>query len=90
MVVLNTTTTLKGTKVISEIDLRDYEQLPITKLYECKPRSYIKVPLFDDKVYFFDHIDGMYSFCKDMQGNTVHLTAWMEVIPLNPKATKPE
>lgn len=27
----------------------------------------------------FNHIDGMYSHCTDMQGNTVHLVAWAEV-----------
>lgn len=27
----------------------------------------------------FRHIDGMYSFCIDDQGNPVHLKAWAEV-----------
>ena len=31
---------------------------------------------------FFDHLDGMYSFCKDKQGNVVHLPAWSKVTPL--------
>ena len=68
--------------MISEIDLRDYDQLPLRELYKCKPRSYVMV---DDAVVFFDHIDGMYSYCKDMLGNTIHLTAWMEVVPLQRK-----
>jgi hypothetical protein len=29
---------------------------------------------------FFDHIDGMYSFCKTEAGDIVHLVAWQEVI----------
>lgn len=69
--------------MISEIDLRDYEQLPLRELYKCKPRSYVMV---DDAVIYFDHIDGMYSYCKDMLGNIIHLVAWMEVVPLQRKA----
>lgn len=73
--------------MISEIDLRDYEQLPLRELYKCKPRSYVMV---DDAVIFFDHIDGMYSYCRDMLGNIIHLTAWLEVIPLKRKDEKTE
>ena len=75
--------------MLSEVDIRDFDKQPVTPLYSVKPKSYIQMPN-TGHVFYFDHIDGMYSFCKDMQGNTVHLTAWMEVIPLNPKATKPE
>jgi hypothetical protein len=31
------------------------------------------------EVVFFDHIDGMYSFCRDKDGEIVHLAAWTEV-----------
>ena len=72
--------------MISEIDLQDYEQLPLRELYKCKPRSYVQVPAFDNEIIFFDHIDGMYSYCKDFLGNTIHLTAWLEVVPLQRKA----
>jgi len=27
----------------------------------------------------FHHIDGMYSYCHDKDGNVVHLPAWQEV-----------
>jgi hypothetical protein len=33
---------------------------------------------------FFDHIDGMYSLCKDSKGNPVHLVAWAEVEVFDP------
>ncbi len=44
---------------------------------ETGPPDGIK-PIKGDK-YFFDHIDGMYSYCRDKQGNVVHLPAWTEV-----------
>ena len=69
--------------MISEIDIKDWHHLPVEKLYNVKPKSYIKA---DDTVLFFSHIDGMYSFCKDLQDNVVHLAAWTEVTPLQ----KPE
>ena len=28
---------------------------------------------------FFDHLDGMYSFCKNKDGDIVHMPAWQEV-----------
>lgn len=68
--------------MISEIDIKDWDKLPPRELYKCKPRSYVMV---DDAVIFFDRIDGMYSYCKDMLGNTIHLAAWLEVVPLQRK-----
>jgi len=38
-------------------------------------------------VFYYDHLDGMYSYCLDMFGDTIHLAAWTDVIPL---AKKPE
>ena len=32
----------------------------------------------DEELEFY-HIDGMYSYCKDDDGNVVHLVAWAEV-----------
>ena len=68
--------------MISEKDIADWHHLPVRELYKCKPRSYVKL---DTDVFFFDHIDGMYSYCKDMAGNVIHLAAWTQVIPLQPK-----
>ena len=33
---------------------------------------------------FFKHIDGMYSYCKDVHGNIVHLPANQEVTLTDP------
>jgi hypothetical protein len=44
----------------------------------------VKVPvahqeLNAEETFKFDHIDGMYSYCTDKDGNVVHLAAWTEV-----------
>jgi hypothetical protein len=75
--------------MLSEIDIQDYEQLPIRELYKARPRSYVMVPAWDNEVLFFDHIDGMYSYCLTLANEVVHLQAWAEVIPLVKKA-KPD
>lgn len=72
--------------MISEIDIADWERLPLTPLYSVKNKTYVYVPEFDMTV-FFDHIDGMYSFCLDMNNNVVHLKAWTDVHPLTKETT---
>ena len=32
-----------------------------------------------DELIWFDHIDGMYSYCKNVDGEVVHLVAWSQV-----------
>lgn len=75
--------------MLSEIDIADYEQLPIRELYKARPRSYVMVPSMNNETIFYDHIDGMYSFCLSMANEVIHLAAWTEVIPLVKKA-KPD
>lgn len=69
--------------MISETDINDWHHLEPAKLYTVKPRSYIKV--FDD-VLFFDHLDGMYSYCLTLDNEVVHVSASAIVTPLE----KPE
>ena len=76
--------------MLNEIDIRDYEQLPIRELHKAQPRSYVMVPSWDNSVIFFDHIDGMYSFCLNMLNEVVHLAAWTEVVPLQKKTIDAE
>jgi hypothetical protein len=61
------------------------------KLYDAYRNTMVKV--IDDlvtvppgmpgiqkgEVFKFHHIDGMYSYCHDEEGNVVHLPAWCEV-----------
>ena len=62
------------------------------KLYEVPNKTWVKVKnvdgtrvppaapgINDGQVIFFDHIDGMYSYCKDRDDNLIHLVAWAEV-----------
>ena len=76
--------------MISEIDIADYEQLPVQPLYNVRARSYVLVPEMDNAVIFMDHLDGMYSFCLNTANEVVHLAAWAEVIPLVKKSVDTE
>ena len=71
--------------MINEHDLADFERLPVTELYKVKPKSYIKLSWLpeDDKnsVIFFDHLDGMYSFCLTATNEVVHLHSSSPVFP---------
>ena len=61
------------------------------KLYDVPRNSKIRIIDEDVKnppaslkqntgdVLDFHHIDGMYSYCKDKEGNVVHIAAWTEV-----------
>jgi len=63
--------------MISDIDIKDWEPMDVKPLYDVTPKSYIQ--LSDGEVLFFDHLDGMYSFCLDLAGNVIHLAAWSDV-----------
>ena len=45
------------------------------KLYNSRNKEYITI-LGDptEEVFFFDHLDGMYSYCKNKSGGIVHLS----------------
>lgn len=47
------------------------------KLYDVPRKTFIKTITGD--TYFFDHIDGMYSYCTNELDQVVHLAAWTEV-----------
>lgn len=47
------------------------------KLYDVPQNTDIILP--DGTELRFHHIDGMYSYCTDVEGNVVHLAAWTEV-----------
>lgn len=72
---------MKGAYMITAIDINDFDVLPVRELYKCRPRSYVQLPTGD--VYFYDHIDGSYSYCLNMFGEVCHLAAWQSVHPLD-------
>jgi len=47
------------------------------KLYEVPNKTMVQTK--EGYTYFFDHIDGMYSYCTNENGQVVHLQAWEEV-----------
>jgi len=49
------------------------------KLYELSKRNIWVREKETGYEFLFYHIDGMYSFCKDRDGNIVHPAAWTEV-----------
>jgi len=78
---------MKGAYMITDIDINDFDVLPVRELYKVRPRSYVRVPL--GSVFFFDHIDGAYSYCLNMFGEVCHLAAWQSVHPLVKKDDTP-
>lgn len=74
--------------MISEVDINDFEQLPVELLYKLPNNSYIK-STSTGHVYHFDHIDGMFSYCTNMFGDVCHLAAFTPVIPLVKKTNSP-
>ena len=50
------------------------------KLYDVPRNSRVVIVEGDVKYYLnFHHVDGMYSYCVDDDGNVVHPAAWTEV-----------
>ena len=53
------------------------------KLYNLR-KTWVRSlePDCQNLIFYLDHIDGMYSYCTDTEGNVCHFQAWMEVEPL--------
>ena len=49
------------------------------KVYELSKRRIWVKEIESGFEFFFDHIDGMYSYCIDRAGNIIHPVAWTEV-----------
>ena len=54
------------------------------KLYEVPNNNYVRIQGTED-VFYFDHLDGMYSFCKDSEGNIIHLSVGTPVEIVDPR-----
>jgi len=57
------------------------------KLYDLPRHSYFTIEngsllnAEEPEVFYFDHIDGMYSFCLNKDNGVVHFAAWTPVQP---------
>lgn len=60
------------------------------KLMNCPTNTWVRViqndnvpiaspSIEEDELIWYGHLDGMYSYCKNVDGNVVHLKAWAEV-----------
>jgi hypothetical protein len=71
---------LKGFEMISEIDLQDMQpEQQAKKLYDVERQQVVSLVEEPTIPFFFDHIDGMYSYCLDLAGNLMHPSAWSDV-----------
>jgi hypothetical protein len=68
--------------MISEVDINDWDKQDPIPLYSVPNKSYIQV---GDVTLFFDHIDGMYSYCMTAANEVIHLSASAIVVPLKRK-----
>ena len=72
-------------KYLPNFEMPLKKEVETMKLYELSRDSYFQLDngvLLDNdnrEVYYFDHIDGMYSLCYDKNGNPVHFAAWTPV-----------
>lgn len=69
--------------MINEFDIKDWNRLEPVPLYDVKRDTPVEV---DKAMYWFDHLDGMYSVCHPIYAGkvlpeVVHLAAFVNVIP---------
>lgn len=58
-------------------------QQTLMKLYDLPRNTKFKLQEDpSDEEFLFDHVDGMYSFCKDKHNNVIHFAAFTDVIPV--------
>lgn len=74
--------------MINEHDLKDHEcslyDLRMGDRFKLSEEEEIKVPVdaHDFKmsdIYRFNNLDGMYSYCTDMEGTVHHFAGWTKV-----------
>lgn len=70
--------------MISEIDIRDWEMQPLTKLYNVEKNTPIKTE--DGEMLLFKYIEGMYSLCVSLSGEATYIAAWTDVYPFKRNA----
>ena len=74
--------------MVSLLKTANMELHKVPRGSKIKVKSDIKVPpgapeIQEEQILIFNHVDGMYSHCVDLNGNAVHLVAWAEVELVN-------
>ena len=66
--------------MISEIDIKDWQRsFTKTELYNVTRNSIVSLVDEPEVAFWFGHIDGMYSYCKTLDGDLWHPVAWSDV-----------
>ena len=66
------------TKTNSEEYRNNFDNIDFgTPLYNIPRETWVETP--EGHRFFFDHIDGMYSYCKEVGGGISHYSASMKV-----------
>lgn len=68
--------TIKSKPQTKEFD-ENYDKIYGIPLYRMQPGQWVKT--IDGHKFFFDHLDGMYSYCKEVGGGISHYNASLKV-----------
>lgn len=72
---------ITGDKLQSKTNTKEYsdnyEQIFGTPLYNIPRNTWVETN--EGHRFFFDHLDGMYSYCKEVGGGISHYNAAMKV-----------
>lgn len=66
------------TKAASKDYVANYDSIFGTPLYNIPPRTWVE-RAEDGHRFFFDHLDGAYSYCEEVGGGISHYSASMKV-----------
>ena len=72
--------------MISEFDIKDWVCVgQPEKLYNVRRNTFVSLADEPGIPFLFQHVDGMYSYCKMLDGTVFHPAAWSEVFVWNKK-----
>lgn len=67
--------------MLNEFDIKDWVCVgQPKKLYELQRNTLVSLTEEADVPFWFEHVDGMYSYCKMLDGTVFHPAAWSEVL----------
>lgn len=76
---------ITGDKLQSKVATKEYadnyDKIYGTPLYNIPNNTWV-MRVEDEHVFFFGHIDGAYSYCKEVGGAISHYSASMKVKPI--------